>query len=682
MKQNQPEPPNSNYPKLFEPLMVHNHRLSNRVIMGSMHTGLEEKRGGFERLAQYFKERAQGGVGLIITGGIAPNFAGRASPFGSQLSFPWQVYKHRKVTEAVHSVGGKIAMQILHTGRYAYHPFSVAPSAIKSPITPFKPKALSRRGILKTIKDFANCARLAKRAGYDGVEIMGSEGYLINQFIVTKTNKRNDEWGGEFKNRIKLALEIVKAVRQSTDENFIVIYRLSMLDLVENGSSWTEVVELGRLIEKAGASIINTGIGWHEARIPTIVTSVPRANFTWVTNKLKPHISIPLITTNRINTPEVAESVLQNGDADMISMARPFLADPEFMNKAEQGKGNQINTCIACNQACLDHVFKNKLVSCLVNPRACEETILNFNVSLEGKNIAVIGAGPAGLAFSVYAAQRGHQVTLYDAADQIGGQLNIAKQVPGKEEFFETIRYFAKMLELHAVELKLNTLVNKDMLLNSGYQEIVIATGISPRKPKIEGVHHPKVLSYVDVLKDNQPVGKKVAIIGAGGIGFDVAEFLTHSESLTTRPDRWNKEWAVDPQYVNRGGLASKVEIEQSPRQVYLLQRKSSKIGAGLGKTSGWTHRLSLKHKKVKMINHVHYEKIDDQGLYINVDGQSRCLEVDNVILCAGQLSNNQLYLQLKSLFDQVHLIGGADIALELDAKRAIKQGAKLASII
>ena len=680
MKKNQSVMPNSNYPKLFEPLVVHNHRLSNRVIMGSMHTGLEEKRGGFERLAQYFKERAQGGVGLIVTGGIAPNFAGRVSPFGSQLSFPWQVRKHRKVTEAVHSVGGKIAMQILHTGRYAYHPFSVGPSAIKSPITPFKPKALSKRGINKTIKDFANCARLAKRAGYDGVEIMGSEGYLINQFIVEKTNKRTDEWGGEFKNRVKLALEIVKAVRMATDENFIIIYRLSMLDLIEKGSSWEEVVELGQLIEKAGASIINTGIGWHEARIPTIVTSVPRANFTWVTKKLKPHINIPLITTNRINTPEVAESVLQNGDADMISMARPFLADPEFMIKAEQGKGDQINTCIGCNQACLDHVFENKLASCLVNPRACKETLLNFKPSDKTKKIAVIGAGPAGMAFAIYAAQRGHQVTLFDAADKIGGQFNIANQIPGKEEFDETIRYFAKMIELHGVELKLNTLVDKDMLLIPGYQEIVIATGISPRVPKIEGIDHPKVLSYIDVLKDKKPVGNNVAIIGAGGIGFDVAEFLTHSESLTTRPDVWNKEWAVDPQYVNRGGLASNPEIEESPRQVYLLQRKSSKIGGGLGKTSGWTHRLSLKHKKVKMINNVRYEKIDDRGLHISIDGKSSCLEVDNVILCAGQLSNNQLYLELKPEFEQLHLIGGADIALELDAKRAIKQGAELAS--
>jgi 2,4-dienoyl-CoA reductase (NADPH2) len=682
MKTNDSEAQNSYYPKLFAPLMVHNHRLANRVIMGSVHTGLEEKRDGFKRLAQYFKERAEGGVGLIVTGGIAPNFAGRVSPFGSQLSFPWQVNKHRIVTQAVHSVGGKIAMQILHTGRYAYHPFSVAPSAIKSPITPFKPKALSKRGIAKTIKDFANCAKLAKRAGYDGVEIMGSEGYLINQFIVSKTNKRTDEWGGEFNNRIKLPLEIVKAVRKSTDENFIIIYRLSMLDLVEKGSSWDEVVELGQQVEKAGASIINTGIGWHEARIPTIVTSVPRANFTWVSKKLKPHINIPLITTNRINTPEVAESVLTQGDADMVSMARPFLADPQFMDKARRGQPEQINTCIACNQACLDHAFANKLVSCLVNPRACAETLLNFETTKAVKKIAVIGAGPAGLSFAVYAAQRGHKITLYDAADKIGGQLNIANQVPGKEEFYETLRYFSNMLEQHNVEVKLNTLVDPSLLSEGEYQEVVVATGISPRLPEINGIEHSKVLSYIDVLKNKHPVGKKVAIIGAGGIGFDVATFLTHSESLTLRPQDWNKEWCVDPEYLNRGGLASKQEVEESPRQVYLLQRKSSKIGGGLGKTSGWTHRLSLKHKKVKMLNNVSYDKIDDRGLHISVDGEVSCLEVDHVILCAGQLSNDHLYKQLKSQFDNVHLIGGADVAAELDAKRAIKQGAELASII
>jgi len=673
---------NRHYPKLFTPLKIHNHLIKNRTIMGSMHTGLEEKRGGFVRLAQYFKERAAGGAGLIVTGGIAPNFAGRVSPFGSQLSFWWQVSKHRKVTNAVHSVGGKIAMQILHTGRYAYHPFSVAPSAIKSPITPFKPKALSVRGINKTIKDFANCARLAQKAGYDGVEVMGSEGYLINQFIVSKTNHREDQWGGSFENRIRLAIEIVKSVRDATDENFIIIFRLSMLDLVEKGSNWEEVIKLGQAIEKAGASIINTGIGWHEARIPTIVTSVPRANFTWVTKKLKPHISIPLITTNRINTPEVAESVLANEDAEMVSMARPFLADPEFMIKAQKGKADQINTCIACNQACLDHAFQNKLVSCLVNPRACEETLLNFTRTKSIKNIAVVGAGPAGMAFAVYAAERGHQVTLFDQADKIGGQLNIANQVPGKEEFFETLRYFEKSLSRLSVEVKLNTEVDKAMLERGRFDEIVVATGINPRTPSIEGIAHEKVLSYIDVLKHKKSVGESVAIIGAGGIGFDVAEFLTHTESLTTRPADWEKEWGIDRQYRNPGGLADKQQIEKSPRKVYLLQRKISKIGKGLGKTSGWTHRLSLKHKKVSMIQGVQYSKIDDDGLHIELDGKAKLLSVDTIVLCAGQTSNNQLFKQLEKSFDRVHLIGGADVALELDAKRAIRQAAILASRI
>jgi len=674
---------NIHFPKLMSPLTIHNHRLANRAIMGSMHTGLEEKWGGFSRLAEYFKERAEGGVGLIVTGGIAPNLAGRVSPFGSQLSFPWQVSNHKKVTDAVHSVGGKIAMQILHTGRYAYHPFSVAPSAIKSPITPFKPKALSVKGIKKTIKDFANCAKLAKRAGYDGVEVMGSEGYLINQFIVQKTNKRTDEWGGSFENRIKLPIAIIKAVREATDENFIIIYRLSMLDLVENGSSWDEVVYLGKKIEEAGASIINTGIGWHEARVPTIVTSVPRANFTWVTKKLRPHISIPLITTNRINTPEVAEEILTNDEADMVSMARPFLADPDFMQKAANGQSEQINTCIACNQACLDHVFKNQLVSCLVNPRACHETLLNFDKTPQPKTIAVVGAGPAGLAFSVYASERGHKVTLFDAADKIGGQLNIAKQVPGKEEFFETIRYFKNMLDNNKVEVKLNSLVTKEVIVDGDFDEVIIASGIIPRTPSILGIEHPKVLSYIDVLRDKVEVGKSVAIIGAGGIGFDVAEFLTHEDSLSLDSDAWNKEWKVDPNYSNPGGLADRPEIKESPREVFLLQRKEGKVGAGLGKTSGWTHRLSLKHKKVQMINHVNYHKIDDQGLHISLgDTKTSCLEVDNIVICAGQTPNNALFDELKASNQSVHIIGGADVAAELDAKRAIKQAAELAARI
>lgn len=669
---------NNHYPNLFEPIEIHNHVIANRSIMGSMHTGLEEKWDGYRRLAQYFKERAEGGVGLIVTGGIAPNFAGRVSPFGSQLSFPWQVAKHRRVTEAVHGVGGKIAMQVLHTGRYAYHPLSVAPSAIKAPITPFKPKALSERGIRKTISDFANCAKLAKRAGYDGVEIMGSEGYLINQFIVTKTNKRKDRWGGSFENRCRLALEIISAVRAATDSNFIIIFRLSMLDLVDKGSSWDEVIQLAKRVEEAGASIINTGIGWHEARIPTIVTSVPRANFTWVTKKLKPHVSIPLITTNRINTPEVAEQVLAEGHADMVSMARPFLADPLFMNKAKRNQSDFINTCIACNQACLDHAFKNQTVSCLVNPRACEETIINFTPTTNKKRIAIVGAGPAGLACAVHSAERGHIVTLFDAAGMIGGQLNVANQVPGKEEFFETIRYFEKMLAKHNVDIRLNTRVGAEDLGVEVFDEVVIATGIKPRKLSIEGIEHQKVVSYLDVLRDKKKVGKSVAIIGAGGIGFDVAEFLTHDKSLAVDKPAWNKEWGVDMEYHERGGLKSPT-ISESPREVYLLQRTAGKVGAGLGKTSGWTHRLSLKHKKVQMMSDVEYIKIDDRGLHIRHRQEEKCLDVESVVVCAGQLSENTLFKQLSESRSKLHLIGGADLAKELDAKRAIRQGTLLA---
>ena len=672
---------NTHFPALFTPLKVHNHELPNRAIMGSMHTGLEEMRGGFEKLAQYYKERAQGGVGLIVTGGIAPNFAGRVSPMGSQLSFFWQVAKHRKITEAVHSVGGKIAMQILHTGRYAYHPFSVAPSAIKAPITPFKPKALSERGIQKTIRDFVNCAKKAQQAGYDGVEIMGSEGYLINQFIVNKTNKRNDRWGGSFENRIRLPLEIVKGVREATDENFIIIYRLSMLDLVDNGSSWEEVVQLGQAVEKAGASIINTGIGWHEARVPTIATSVPRANFAWVTEKIKPHINIPLITTNRINTPEVAEEVIASGLSDMVSMARPFLADSDFMNKAKAGDSEKINTCIACNQACLDHIFEHKRVTCLVNPRACYELELNFPKTNNAKKVAVVGAGPAGLSASTFAAERGHKVTLFDAADKIGGQLNVANQIPGKEEFYETLRYFKVRLQDTGVDVQLNKKVTKEFLLQNDFDEIIVATGIKPRTPPIAGIEHDKVMNYLDVLKYKKSVGQKVAIIGAGGIGFDVAEYLTHTgESLSLRPEAWANEWKVDMSYANRGGLLKKAEIEPSPRDVFLLQRKSSKVGAGLGKTTGWIHRSSLKNKQVKTMNGVEYLKVDDDGLHISVDGKTECLPVDNVIVCAGQTPLNSLYNDLNEHHNGVHLIGGADVAAELDAKRAIRQGAELAA--
>jgi len=671
------------YPALFQPLKIHNHELTNRVIMGSMHTGLEEMKGGFEKLAVYYKERALGGVGLIVTGGIAPNFAGRVSPMGSQLSFWWQVSKHKKITDAVHSVGGKIAMQILHTGRYAYHPFAVAPSAIKSPITPFKPKALSKRGIAKTIRDFVNCAKKAQQSGYDGVEIMGSEGYLINQFIVTKTNKRTDEWGGSFENRCRLAVEIVKQVRKATGGNFIIIYRLSMLDLVEKGSSWDEVIQLGQTIEQAGASIINTGIGWHEARVPTIATSVPRANFVWLTEKIKAHIKIPLISTNRINTPEVANTIIAENKSDLVSMARPFLADPDFMNKAKAGKADKINTCIACNQACLDHIFERKHVTCLVNPRACYETELNFNPVNHPKKLAVIGAGPAGLSFATYAAERGHQVTLFDSADAIGGQFNVAKQIPGKEEFYETIRYFNERIKDTGVDLKLLTPVASEDMLNSNFDEVIIATGIEPRKPDLEGSSHKKVITYLDVLKYKKEVGKKVAIIGAGGIGFDVAEYLSHSgKSLSLRPEAWANEWKVDLEHQLPGGLLAKAEIEPSPREIVLLQRKASKVGAGLGKTTGWIHRSSLKNKKVKTMNGVSYLKIDDEGLHIEVNGTRQCLNVDNIVLCAGQNPLKKLYLELQSLDKPVHIIGGADVAAELDAKRAIRQGAELAAII
>ena len=670
------------YPKLLEPLDLGFTVLKNRVLMGSMHTGLEEEKDGYDRMAAYFAERAKGGVGLIVTGGIAPNRAGWVGPFSSRLSNKRTADKHKKITEAVHQNDGKICMQILHSGRYGYHPLSVAPSGIKSPISPFKPWELSKRGIKRTINDFVNCAVLAKYAGYDGVEIMGSEGYLINQFIVKKTNKRSDGYGGNYENRIKFPLEIIKAVRKAVGEHFIIIYRLSMLDLVEDGSSWEEVVHLAKEVEKAGATIINTGIGWHEARIPTIATMVPRGAFSWVTKKMMGEVSIPLITTNRINTPELAEKILSDGHADMISMARPFLADPYFVQKAQEDKADEINTCIACNQACLDHVFKRKIASCMVNPRACHETELVYDPTSSAKNIAVVGAGPAGLAYSCVSAERGHKVTLFDASDQIGGQFNIAKQIPGKEEFYETLRYFSKRLQNANVQLKLNTRVSAEDLKE--FDHVILSTGIKPRKLTIEGINHPKVLSYLDVLKDKKDVGEKVAIIGAGGIGFDVAEFLTHKgESTALNVGAFLEEWGIDHSLDSRGGIEGvQSVVAESPRKIFLMQRKATKVGAKLGKTTGWVHRLSLKSKNVSMINAVEYNKIDDKGLHYTRKGEQHVLEVDHIIVCAGQLSNNELYQPLVDMGLKVDLIGGADLALELDAKHAINQGSRLAAAV
>lgn len=670
------------YPHLLQPLDLGFTQLKNRVLMGSMHTGLEEEKQGFAKLAAFYEERAKGGVGLIITGGISPNFRGNLVPFGSQLSWFWQGAKHKQVTAAVHKHNALICMQLLHAGRYGYHPFSVAPSKIQSPITPFKPAEMSARTVRSTIKDFASSARLAQKAGYDGVEIMGSEGYLINQFICQRTNQRTDEWGGSFDNRCRFALETIRAVREVCGKNFIIIYRLSMLDLVEDGNSYDEVVALAKMVANAGATMINTGIGWHEARVPTIGTMVPRAAFSWITGRIKQQVTIPVVATNRINDPQVAEDILARGEADLVCMARPFLADAEFVNKAAAGKADEINTCIACNQACLDHVFQNKRASCLVNPRACYETELNFDAASTLKKIAVVGAGPAGMAFSVYAAQRGHQVTLFDKETQIGGQFNYAKQIPGKEEFHQTIRYFDRMLTLHSVKRELGQLQSVDSLASGGFDEIVLATGIMPRDLDLTGFHHPKVLSYLDVLRDHKAVGEKVAIIGAGGIGFDVAEYLTEPHSLTLQPDAWLKDWGIDKDYQSRGALLPDQTPEVPPRKVFLLQRKNTKVGAGLGKTTGWIHRAALKKKGVDMLSGAQYLRIDDEGLWVELQGQQRCLDVDNVVICAGQEPQRALQQGLIDRGCSVHLIGGADVAAELDAKRAIRQGAELAARI
>jgi 2,4-dienoyl-CoA reductase (NADPH2) len=592
------------------------------------------------------------------------------------------------VTEAVHKYPTKICLQLLHTGRYAFHPFSVAPSKVKSPITPFTPKAMSARQINSTIKDYAYAANLAAKAGYDGVEIMGSEGYLINQFACLRTNKRDDEWGGAIENRMRLAIETIKAVRAKVGEKFIIIFRLSMIDLVEGGNTWDEVVTMAKAVEKAGATLINTGIGWHEARVPTIVTSVPRAAFTWVTERMKKEVSVPLITTNRINTPEVAENILATNQADMVSMARPFLADADFVNKAAENKSNEINTCIGCNQACLDHVFQQKRASCLVNPVACYETELILNKLNKGekvKKLAVIGAGPAGLAFSVYAARRGHNVELFDKISEIGGQFNVAKQIPGKEEFYETIRYFNKQLSLLNVPIHLNSEQTSDELLASDFDEVILATGIKPRKLDIEGIDHPKVLSYLQVLRDKVVVGKKVAIIGAGGIGFDVATYLVEKgEPLTTNLNAWLKNWGVDKTYQQAGALLDKKSLQPHviEGEITLLQRKSSKVGKGLGKTSGWVHRTNLLKHGVKMLPGVSYKSITDEGLLIEIDGKEQLLTIDNIIICAGQESNRELQQTLEDGGMCVHLIGGANVATELDAKRAIRQAAELAMFI
>lgn len=673
----------SAYPHLLKPLDLGFTTLKNRVLMGSMHIGLEEAPQGYERMAAFYAERAKGDVGLIVTGGVSPNDDGVVFSHGTKLDTVEEAEKHKVITQAVHEAGGKIAMQILHTGRYSYQANNVAPSAIQAPINPIKPKALSSAEVEQTIDDFANCAKLAQYAGYDGVEIMGSEGYLINEFIAARTNHRDDEWGGSYENRIRFPIEIVKRTRALVGENFIIIYRLSMLDLVEGGSSFDEVIQLAKEIEKAGATIINTGIGWHEARIPTIATKVPRAAFTWVTEKLKGEVSIPLITSNRINTPEMAEHVLASGHADMVSMARPMLADAEFVLKASQGRSDEINTCIGCNQACLDHIFSMKIATCLVNPRACYETELIFKEAQVQKNIAVIGAGPAGLSFAVYAADRGHKVKVFEASHQIGGQFNIAKTVPGKEEFYETLRYFGRQIELRPnIELVLNHKATYEELSQANFDEIVVATGVTPRQLQFDGIDHPKVLSYLQVLRERVPVGQRVAIIGAGGIGFDTAEYLTHEgESGSLNPEKFYAEWGIDTQYEHVGGL-KQPKVEDSEREIYLLQRKAAAVGAGLGKTTGWIHRTGLKNRQVKMLAGVQYDKVDDQGLHITVDGKPSVLEVDHVVICAGQESFTAMYEQLKEDGKNVHLIGGAKEAGELDAKRAIRQGAELAATL
>jgi 2,4-dienoyl-CoA reductase (NADPH2) len=669
------------YPHLFSPITLAGVTLPNRVLMGSMHTGLEDKVAHFPRLAAYFAERARGGVGLMVTGGFAPNIEGWLSPFGSRLATHRAARDHRVITEAVHREGGRIALQILHSGRYGYQPLLVAPSRIRSPITPFTPRALSAAGVERQIRAFVRCATLAREAGYDGVEVMGSEGYFINQFLVTHTNKRDDRWGGSYDQRMQLPVEIVSRVREAVGKDFILIYRISLIDLVPEGQDWTEVAQLARAIEAAGASMLNSGIGWHEARIPTIATSVPRAAFTWLARKLKGEVSIPVCASNRINTPEIAEAVLASGEADFVSMARPLLADPDFVRKAAAGRAASINTCIACNQACLDHTFANELASCLVNPRACHETELVLRPAPVSRRIAVVGAGPAGLAAATTLAERGHAVTLFEAADAIGGQFNLAKIIPGKEEFEETLRYFGERLRETGVTLRLGTRATADILAAGSFDEVLLATGVVPRDPQIPGQDHPSVVSYLEVLNGSRTVGRRVAIIGAGGIGFDVAEFLAH-DGPSTALDReaWRREWGVGDPSDARGGVAG-VRAQPAPpaREIMLLQRKTGKPGAGLGKTTGWIHRTALKMKRVQMLGGVRYDRIDDAGLHITIADQPQTLSVDTVVLCTGQEPRRDLLAPLQAAGLKAQLIGGADVAAELDAKRAIRQATLLA---
>ncbi|WP_440651930.1 oxidoreductase [Cysteiniphilum sp. 19S12-1] len=671
------------YPLLSEPLDLGFTTLKNRVVMGSMHTGLEEQKGGFERLAYFYQKRAEGGVGLIVTGGVAPNISGWLYPFAIKLTNQKEVKKHRLVTEAVHKADGKILMQILHAGRYGYHPLCVSASKLKAPMNKFKPRALSNYGIKRTIKHFARAAKLAKEAGYDGVEIMGSEGYLINQFLVEHTNKRQDKWGGSFDNRMRLPLEIIKATRQKVGDDFIIMFRLSMLDLIDKGSRFDEVVTLAKALEKAGVTIINSGIGWHEARIPTISTQVPRAAFVPITEEIRKHINIPIVCVNRINTPQIAEDILQKQKADLVSMARPLLADPDFVKKAQTNQSQAINTCIACNQACLDHVFVGKQASCLVNPYACNESIMQSNPAMNKKSIAVIGAGPAGCTAAIEPAKRGHQVDLYEASNKVGGQFKLSAKTPGKEEFSEALRYFDYQLKTNEVNVKLNTKVNADDLKSLNYNEIVIASGVVPRMPKIEGIDHSMVINYMQLLNGEVAAGKKVAVIGAGGIGFDVSVFLVFAgKKIGENMQGYYREWGVDVTLAHRGGVTKPHESVPAA-EVYLLQRKDERLGKRLGKTTGWIHRTTLKHQKVKMLSGVSYDKIDDAGLHITLKGEKKLLDVDQVVICAGQESDRSLYNDLIAQgVKNVYIIGGAHVAAEVDAKRAIKEATELALML